>query len=136
MNPDPTENEEADLAAGSEEQGDRQAHTQANATALPEEPDAVEDSEEEDVQLYLPPPKPTAVDKAAAFWRRIWLDLLVFTVVAAISAVGFYQHARGDLYSDEADYALASVTGFEANRWDQSDSPKEPDRLVAARHFH
>src|SRR3954471_10121338 len=69
--------------------------------------------------------------------RRLWwLDLLVFAALAMISAAGFYKHAVGDLYSDEADYALASVYGFDANRWDRSDSAKEPERLVARRHYH
>ncbi len=65
-----------------------------------------------------------------------WFDALIFAVLVAISVIGFYQHAIGDLYSDEADYALASVRGFEANRWDRSDIPREPNRLVAARHYH
>ncbi|HLJ55321.1 MAG TPA: glycosyltransferase family 39 protein [Chthonomonadaceae bacterium] len=77
--------------------------------------------------------EPPAAARPRSLW---WLDLLVFLALAAISAAGFYQHARGDLYSDEADYALASTRGFEANRWDRSDSPREPDRLVAGRHYH
>ena len=49
--------------------------------------------------------------------RLVWLDLLVFLALAAIAAAGFYRHAGGDLYSDQADYALASMHGYEANAW-------------------
>ena len=99
----------------------------ANEPAKPHSPDPQESA-------ITPPEAPV---KPAAIVRRLWwLDLLVFAALVVVSAVGFYGHAVGDLYSDEADYALASVYGFEANRWDRSDSPKEPDRLVARRHYH
>jgi len=75
-------------------------------------------------------------DPKPASSRLRWFDILIFAALAIMASVGFWRHAVGDLYSDEADYALASVRGFDANRWDRSDIPREPNRLVAARHFH
>ncbi len=75
-------------------------------------------------------------DRAVAPRRLLWIDLLVCSILASIAAFGFYRHASGDLFSDEADYALASTSGFEANRWDRSNDPRQPDRLIAARHYH
>ena len=65
-----------------------------------------------------------------------WIDLVLFALLVAFASAGFYRHSAGDLYTDEADYALASTRGFEASRWDRSDNPKEPDKLVAGRHYH
>src|SRR4051794_27666908 len=49
-----------------------------------------------------------------------WLDILLFVFLTIFAFNLFSPHAGGDLYSDEADYALASTKGFEANRWDRS----------------
>lgn len=96
----------------------------------PAEPSQIEPPETADR------PQDAEATAAAPARRLLWLDLLVLVALVLVSAVGFYGHAVGDLYSDEADYALASVYGFEANRWDRSDSAKEPERLVARRHYH
>jgi len=75
--------------------------------------------------------------RTPSLWRGPnWLDLVLFIVLAALAIPGFYRSAGGDLFSDEADYGLASTRGFEANRRDLSDSPKEPNRLAARRHYH
>lgn len=81
-------------------------------------------------------PDASATGRARTARAILWVDILLFALLVGIAAFSFYRHAIGDLYSDEADYALASVRGFEANRWDRSDIRREPDRLVAARHFH
>ncbi len=95
------------------------------------------DNGEEEVKAAegLHSPDPPAVVARTSPWLRL-LDVLVFVALVAVSAAWFYQRAAGDLFSDEADYALASVQSFESNRWDRSDSPKEPEKLVARRHYH
>ncbi len=64
------------------------------------------------------------------------LDLLL--LLALISAACWIRlpYAKGDLWLDEADYATAGARGVEANRWDTSDRPSEPDRLLKQRHYH
>lgn len=65
-----------------------------------------------------------------------WLTMVVLLLLCSVATVIFKEYAKGDLWSDEADYALASTRGFEANRWDRSDSAKEPERLIRGRHYH
>jgi 4-amino-4-deoxy-L-arabinose transferase-like glycosyltransferase len=47
-----------------------------------------------------------------------------------------WSYSRGDLWFDEARYAFAAVRGFQANRWDISDVPSEPTKLLQLRHYH
>jgi 4-amino-4-deoxy-L-arabinose transferase-like glycosyltransferase len=81
-------------------------------------------------------PRALPAQSLATVRRGCWIDIVLFVILTAIAFGLFYPHAVGDLYSDEADYALASTKGFEANRWDRSDDPKEPNKLIAGRHFH
>ena len=83
-------------------------------------------------------------------WRRIVarlaeapvrlarLDALIVIALFLAALPVRWDAARGDLWLDEAAYALASVRGFEANRWDAPNpSAADPEnQLVALRHFH
>jgi 4-amino-4-deoxy-L-arabinose transferase-like glycosyltransferase len=71
--------------------------------------------------------------------RRRCLWLYHALIMAALFLAAFpirWSYARGDLWFDEARYALAAVRGFQANRWDISDVPSEPTRLLQLRHYH
>ncbi len=60
-------------------------------------------------------------------------------ILAALFLAAFpirWSYTRGDLWFDEARYAFAAVRGFQANRWDLSDVPSEPNRLLQMRHYH
>src|SRR5690606_10600225 len=87
----------------------------------------------------LPCPADAAPPERAAPTARPggpWLDLLLALglFLAALSVFG--RATRGDLWFDEADYALAATRGFERNRWDLSDDPSRPDWLIRLRHHH
>jgi 4-amino-4-deoxy-L-arabinose transferase-like glycosyltransferase len=60
--------------------------------------------------------------------------MCIVLVLAAIPVR--YTYAAGDLWGDEADYALASTYPFALHRWDRSDVPTDPTRLVRLRHYH
>jgi hypothetical protein len=82
-------------------------------------------------------PAPNLPDRGARWRWWIWLlDLALFLALFAAALPVRFQYTHGDLWLDEADYAVASLHGFEANRWDRSDNPREPDSLIRARHFH
>jgi hypothetical protein len=73
-----------------------------------------------------------------AKWRR-WVWLLDLILVLGLTGLAWpvrWENTKGDLWGDEADYALASVVGFTANRWDRSENPRRPDELVILRHYH
>lgn len=65
-----------------------------------------------------------------------WLDLLLALMLFAAALPLRFAATRGDLWLDEADYAFAAVRGFQANRWDTSNVPTEPEKLVMQRHYH
>ncbi|HZT41074.1 MAG TPA: glycosyltransferase family 39 protein [Chthonomonadaceae bacterium] len=65
-----------------------------------------------------------------------WVDVLLFVALFAAALPLRFAITRGDLWLDEADYAFAAARGFQANRWDISDYPKDPDKLIAQRHYH
>ena len=68
---------------------------------------------------------------------RDWaINLFLFLVLTALSFPALNRSTFGDLWSDEADYAQAGTYPFNSNRWDLSDDPKQPKRLIAARHYH
>ena len=67
---------------------------------------------------------------------RRWLDALIVFVLFLCAVPVRYAHTQGDLWQDEAEYALASVHSFADHRWDHSDVARDPERLVRLRHFH
>lgn len=97
-------------------------------------------------------------DKQETVTRRKlwWLDALVVVLLFLAAAPVRYSHASGDLWGDEAEYAIASAYTFAEQRWDHSEvQPEnfprnhsgaqsgsqnkiayEPGRLVRLRHFH
>ena len=80
---------------------------------------------------------PATISKAAGGQTRTWWRDALIVLILFVGAVPIrWGHTRGDLWSDEADYALASTHGFAANRMDRSDRANDPDRLVRSRHFH
>src|SRR5512135_2059911 len=62
-------------------------------------------------------------------------DAVAVLLLIAISVPIRWSATQGDFWLDEADYALASVRGYEANRWDLAERD-DPDRIVRLRHFH
>ena len=68
--------------------------------------------------------------------RDLWIDLLMFVALLCLSFPYLSRMTSGDLWSDEADYAQAGTYPFNSNRWDKSDDPKQPNRLIVARHYH
>jgi 4-amino-4-deoxy-L-arabinose transferase-like glycosyltransferase len=86
----------------------------------------------------LPARPPTPARRRRPGW---WLDALIFIALFLAAIPVRWEAARGDLWFDEADYALAAVRGFEANRWD--DDPHPPAGaaagqrgLIDLRHHH
>src|SRR5579859_6359518 len=65
-----------------------------------------------------------------------WVDYLLFCVLCAVSIPISLRYTHGDLWLDEADYSVASLHGFQNNRWDVSDKPDQQDLLIRLRHFH
>src|ERR1700731_3110538 len=65
-----------------------------------------------------------------------WVDALLFILLCAVSIPISLRFTHGDLWLDEADYAIAGLHGVQDNRWDVSDKPDQPDLLVRLRHFH
>ncbi|HLV80482.1 MAG TPA: glycosyltransferase family 39 protein [Chthonomonadaceae bacterium] len=65
-----------------------------------------------------------------------WIDMLLCVVLFAAALPMRFAATRGDLWLDEADYAFAAARGLQANRRDLSNSPTEPDKLIAQRHYH
>ncbi len=73
---------------------------------------------------------------SAQLLRGWWLDALIVLLLFLAAVPVRQAHTRGDLWADEADYALASTRGFALNRMDRSDVATDPQRLVRSRHFH
>src|SRR5579871_1729541 len=65
-----------------------------------------------------------------------WLDLVLFLALCGLALPVRFAATRGDLWLDEADYALAGSRGVQANRLDAFDDPNFPDGLIRLRHFH
>src|SRR3569832_1826531 len=65
-----------------------------------------------------------------------WVDLLLVVILFLAAFPLRWEYTRGDLWLDEGDYAAAAIRGFQANRWDISDSPAEPARMARLRHYH
>ena len=65
-----------------------------------------------------------------------WVDVLLFIMICAVSAPCILRFTHGDLWLDEADYAVAGLHSVHDNRWDRSDKPDQPDMLVRLRHYH
>ena len=66
----------------------------------------------------------------------LWLDILLCVVLFFAALPIRFGQTRGDLWFDEADYAMAAQAGFSHNRWDTSPDPRTPDALVKLRHYH
>ena len=83
-------------------------------------------------------PGTRSVAQPAPHLRRIGIAIDLALVVALFAVAVWVRSGAtlGDLWMDEADYALASVRGFDANRWDLSDRPSDPERLLKFRHYH
>ena len=64
------------------------------------------------------------------------LDALLVFVLFLCAVPVRWAHTQGDLWQDEAEYALASVHSFADHRWDRSDVARDPQHLVRLRHFH
>src|SRR3984957_18944599 len=78
-------------------------------------------------------------DKSGAKVPRLplwWLDLLLFLALCGVSIPVSLRFTHGDLWLDEADYAIAGLHSAQDNRWDVSDKPDQPEMLVRLRHFH
>lgn len=83
------------------------------------------------------PDTPSATPPAKHKHRiGIVIDLALVIALFAVAVWVRSGATVGDLWMDEGDYALASVRGFSANRWDRSDRPADPDRLLKFRHYH
>ncbi len=83
------------------------------------------------------PPKIKNIPNGAAKQRwRLWLDALAVMLLFVVAFAVRMGHTRGDLWQDEAEYALASTHSVADQRWDRSDVASEPLRLVRLRHFH
>src|SRR6266540_558934 len=88
-----------------------------------------------------PPPADSAISDDSPVeahdrkWLRRLFDVLILVVLISIALPIRWNAARGDFWLDEADYALASVRGFEANRWDLPERTSA-DRLIRLRHYH
>jgi len=94
-------------------------------------------------QTAVPSPKacvmpvpPPAGRSAPRRWQLGLVDALLCTALLAIAAATRMPATRGDLWQDEASYALAGARGFQANRWDRSDSASDPEKLLRLRHYH
>ena len=68
--------------------------------------------------------------------RLVLIDLLLFLLLAGIGFSLFERKTHGDLWLDEADYAVAALHSFADNRQDRSDKPDQPELLVRLRHYH
>jgi len=97
--------------------------------------DAERSSSHSSVPLALPTATPQAegAPSRRAIW---WLDLLLALILFGAALPPRFAATQGDLWLDEADYALAAVRGFQAQRWDASESPDDPDKLIRLRHYH
>lgn len=84
------------------------------------------------------PPHGTASTAPLQAARRslLWLEAGILIALFCAASPLRWMATRGDLWLDEADYAFAAARGFAANRWDVSDVPTQPDRLIRLRHFH
>lgn len=65
-----------------------------------------------------------------------WIDLLLFLALCAIALPVRFRFTQGDLWLDEADYAVASLHSVHDNLWDLSNTSAEPDSLIRLRHYH
>ena len=65
-----------------------------------------------------------------------WLDLALIVVLFCASVSVFARYTHGDLWLDEADYAVAGTHSTHDNRWDRSDKPDQPELLIRLRHYH
>jgi hypothetical protein len=68
-------------------------------------------------------------------WLTALFDLVVVIVLFSVALPLRWNATKGDFWLDEADYAVASVRGFEANRWDLPE-PDSADRIIRLRHYH
>jgi len=81
---------------------------------------------------------PDGLSSATITSRRSlwWLDTVAFILLCALSVLCTLKYTHGDLWLDEADYAVAGLHSVHDNRWDRSDKPDQSDLLVRLRHFH
>lgn len=81
-------------------------------------------------------PAPLAPARIQNSKSKIWLlDLFIFLALVGSALPLRLKYTGGDLWQDEADYALAAVRGFEANRWDRPEAG-DPEKLIRLRHYH
>jgi uncharacterized membrane protein len=79
------------------------------------------------------PEKTGARDKP---WAIRLLNVLIFLALFCVSVSVSIRYTHGDLWLDEADYAVAALHPAQDNRWDRSDKPDQPDLLIRLRHYH
>jgi hypothetical protein len=68
--------------------------------------------------------------------KSLFIDLLLFVLLAGIGFSVFSRKTHGDLWLDEANYATASLHSVNDNRHDKSDKPDQPELLIRLRHYH
>jgi 4-amino-4-deoxy-L-arabinose transferase-like glycosyltransferase len=81
----------------------------------------------------LGPPVPQRVPSR---WTGAGLTVVLGAFLFLLALPVRWEAARGDLWFDEADYALAATRGWEANRWDRTPPTDPPDHLLRLRHYH
>ncbi len=125
----------------------RRAHPSAppdgNGTTLEAAPAPVEPPPTPAFTTAAPaaPSQAPAIDRTLELKRApnrptLWLDALLALLLFLAALPLRWDAARGDLWLDEASYAMAGARGFEANRWDISDTASEPEKLIRLRHYH
>ncbi len=64
------------------------------------------------------------------------VDALIFLVLILVALPIRFEWAKGDLWYDEADYAIAAQSHIKHNRWDTSPDANLPLYQVRLRHYH
>jgi len=114
----------------------RQPVPAAPATAMSDSAALQDDSPPPAENPHTRPANPPRTRRFRLAFGLGWIDLLIATALFFAAAPIRFSYTRGDLWLDEGDYAAAAVRGFEANRWDLSDSPTEPEKMARLRHYH
>ncbi len=86
-------------------------------------------------ETEISPPSSSSV-RPRKTQRLLWLDAVLFLVLFLAALPLRFSLTQGDLWGDEADYAIASQSSFGNNRWDRSPDPKQPELQVRLRHYH
>jgi hypothetical protein len=104
--------------------------TEEERTEVPAEPDTAGAESQS-----LPPEAVVRQAPVAGPRHAWWLDFFACLILFMAAFPVRWSASTGDLWLDEADYAFASVRGFQANRWDAPEL-RDPQRLLRLRHYH